>query len=66
MAHAIVNPAGESAGERFRPADDQRRHIRDSRISRPAVVEQSPAKVKPKVVIQSSGIGHYGSRTTSC
>ena len=67
-AAAIVNLAGENlAGEGFLPArwtDERKARIRDSRLrAGQAVVEAvRAAKVKPKVVIQSSGIGHYGSR----
>jgi uncharacterized protein len=65
---AIVNLAGENlAGEGFLPArwtDERKARLRDSRINAgKAVVEAvEQATVKPTVVIQSSGIGHYGPR----
>jgi uncharacterized protein len=64
----IVNLAGENlAGEGFLPSrwtDERKARLRDSRINAgKAVVEAvEQAAVKPRVVIQSSGIGHYGSR----
>lgn len=67
-ALAIVNLAGENlAGEHFLPSrwtDQRKARIRDSRINagRAVVEAVAAATVKPKVVIQSSGIGHYGSR----
>jgi uncharacterized protein (TIGR01777 family) len=67
-ALAIVNLAGENlAGEGFLPSrwtDERKARIRDSRLrAGQAVVEAvRGAQVKPQVVIQSSGIGHYGSR----
>ncbi len=67
-ALAIVNLAGENlAGEGFLPSrwtDERKARLRDSRINAgKAVVEAvERAKVKPGVVIQSSGIGHYGFR----
>ncbi len=66
---AIVNLAGENlAGEGFFPSrwtDERKARLRDSRLNAgKAVVEAvERATVKPKVVIQSSGIGHYGSRS---
>lgn len=65
---AIVNLAGENlAGEGFLPSrwtDERKARIRDSRLNagRAVVEAVEQAKVKPVVVIQSSGIGHYGSR----
>lgn len=65
---AIVNLAGENlAGDGFLPTRwtaERKARLRDSRLNAgKAVVEAVElAKVKPKVVIQSSGIGHYGSR----
>ena len=65
-AQAVVNLAGENlAGGGFLPArwtDERKARIRDSRLrAGQAVVEAVRlAKVKPRVVIQSSGIGHYG------
>ena len=71
-AQAIVNLAGENlAGDGFLPSrwtDERKARLRDSRLNAgKAVVEAvEQAKVKPKVVIQSSGIGHYGSARTRC
>lgn len=68
-ALAIVNLAGENlGGESFLPArwtPERKARIRDSRLNagRAVVEAVSAAKSKPKVVIQSSGIGHYGSRS---
>lgn len=65
-ALAIVNLAGENlAGEGFLPSrwtDARRARIRDSRLNagRAVVDAVSAATIKPKAVIQSSGIGHYG------
>lgn len=67
-ATAIVNLAGENlAGEGFLPSrwtDERKRRIVESRVNAgKAVVEAvERAGVKPKVVVQSSGIGHYGAR----
>ncbi len=67
-ALAIVNLAGENlAGEGFLPSrwsDERKARIRDSRLRAGQAVVQAvqAAQVKPKVVIQSSGIGHYGPR----
>ena len=67
-ALAIVNLASENlAGERFLPSrwtDKRKARFRNSRLrAGQAVVEAvATAQVKPKVVIQSSGIGHYGPR----
>ena len=67
-AQAIVNLAGENlAGESFLPSrwtDERKARLRDSRLNAgKAVVEAvRQAAIKPKVVIQSSGIGHYGPR----
>ena len=64
-----LNLAGENlAGEGFLPArwtDERKARIRDSRLrAGQAVVDAvRAARVKPKVVIQSSGVGHYGSRS---
>lgn len=65
---AIVNLAGENlAGRGFLPAawtPERKALIRSSRLEAgSAVVEAvAAAKVKPRVVIQASGIGHYGTR----
>ncbi len=65
-ALAIVNLAGENlAGEGFLPSrwtDARKARIRDSRLDagRAVVEAVSAATLKPKVVIQSSGVGHYG------
>jgi uncharacterized protein (TIGR01777 family) len=67
-ALAIVNLAGENlAGDGFLPSrwtDERKARIRDSRLRAGQAVVQAveAATVKPKVVIQSSGIGHYGPR----
>jgi uncharacterized protein (TIGR01777 family) len=67
-ALAIVNLAGENlAGEGFLPSrwtEERKARIRDSRLRAGQAVVQAveAAAVKPRVVIQSSGIGHYGSR----
>ncbi len=67
-ARAIVNLAGENlAGEGFLPSrwtDERKKRILDSRLDAGKAVVQAveQATVKPQVVIQSSGIGHYGSR----
>ncbi len=67
-AHAIVNLAGENlAGGGFFPArwtPERKQRIRQSRLNAgQAVVEAvQAAQVKPAVVIQSSGIGYYGTR----
>ena len=65
-ALAIVNLAGENlAGEGFLPTrwtDERKARIRDSRknAGRAVVEAVAAATIKPRVVIQSSGIGHYG------
>ncbi len=67
-AAAIINLAGENlAGGGFLPArwtNERKARIRDSRLNAgQAVVEAvEHAVIKPKVVIQSSGIGYYGPR----
>lgn len=67
-ALAIVNLAGENlAGEGFLPArwtDERKARLRTSRLRAGQAVVQAvqAARVQPKVVIQSSGIGHYGFR----
>jgi len=67
-AEAIVNLAGESiAGEHFFPARwtaERKQRILQSRLKagRAVVEAVQAAKHKPKVVIQSSAIGYYGSR----
>jgi uncharacterized protein (TIGR01777 family) len=67
-ARAIVNLAGENlAGGGFLPArwtPERKQLIRQSRLDAgQAVVEAvEAARVKPQVVIQSSGIGYYGTR----
>jgi hypothetical protein len=67
-ALAIVNLAGENlAGGGFLPArwtPERKQLIRQSRLDAGhAVVEAvQAARVKPQVVIQSSGIGYYGTR----
>lgn len=65
---AIVNLAGENiAGDGLLPSrwtDERKKRIRDSRLDAGKAVVQAveQAAIKPHVVIQSSGIGHYGSR----
>jgi uncharacterized protein (TIGR01777 family) len=65
-ADAIVNLAGANlAGEGFFPSrwtDERKRLIRESRINagRAVVAAVEQARVKPRVVIQASGIGYYG------
>ncbi|MCB9454321.1 MAG: TIGR01777 family protein [Anaerolineaceae bacterium] len=66
-ADAIVNLAGENiAGSSFIPArwtEERKKRLRDSRINAgKAVVEavQAAAK-KPRVVVQASAVGYYGS-----
>lgn len=67
-ALAIVNLAGENlAGGGFLPArwtPARKALIRSSRLDAGAAVVAAvaEAKIKPQVVIQSSGIGHYGPR----
>ena len=67
-ARAIVNLAGENlAGRGFLPdrwTPERKQLIRQSRLDAGhAVVEAvKAARVKPQVVIQSSGIGYYGTR----
>lgn len=67
-AGAIVNLAGENlAGGGFLPArwtTERKALILNSRLDagRAVVEAVTAARAKPRVVIQSSGIGHYGSR----
>ncbi len=68
-ADAIVNLAGESiAGKGFilsrRWTAERKRRIRDSRLNAGRAVVQAVelASDKPRVVVQSSGIGYYGPR----
>jgi uncharacterized protein (TIGR01777 family) len=67
-ALAIVNLAGENlAGEGFFPSrwtDERKARIRNSRVRAGQAVGDAvrATQVKPQVVIQSSGIGHYGPR----
>lgn len=67
-ALAIVNLAGENlSGGSFPPArwtPERKELIRRSRLDAGAAVTEavSAAATKPQVVIQSSGIGHYGAR----
>ncbi len=68
-ALAIVNLAGENlAGRGFLPArwtPERKALIRNSRLDAGAAVVAAvtAAAVKPRVVIQASGIGHYGFRS---
>lgn len=59
-ADAIVNLAGESLAGRWTAA--RKRRIRESRLNAGLAVVQAveQARVKPRVVIQSSGISYYG------
>ena len=67
-ALAIVNLAGENlSGGSFPPAHwtpERKALIRSSRLDAGAAVlaAVNAATTKPRVVIQASGIGHYGSR----
>jgi len=67
-ALAVVNLAGENlAGRGFLPArwtPERKALIRNSRLEAGAAVlaAVTAAQAKPRVVIQASGIGHYGSR----
>lgn len=70
-AEAIVNLAGESiAGDTFlalilnRWTLERKRSIRESRLNAGRAVVQAiqQASQKPKVVIQASAVGYYGSR----
>ncbi len=67
-ALAIVNLAGENlSGGTFPPArwtPERKALIRSSRLDAGAAVLEAvtAARAKPRVVIQASGIGHYGSR----
>lgn len=63
---AIVNLAGENlAGEGFFPSrwtDERKARLHESRVNagRAVVEAVARAQIKPQVVIQASGIGHYG------
>jgi len=65
---AIVNLAGENlAGQGFLPArwtPERKALIRNSRLDAGAAVlaAVTAARAKPRVVVQASGIGHYGFR----
>jgi uncharacterized protein (TIGR01777 family) len=67
-ADAIVNLAGANlAGEGFFPSrwtDERKRTQRESRVNagRAVVEAVEQATVKPRVVVQASGIGYYGPR----
>lgn len=67
-ALAIVNLAGENlAGAGFLPARwtaERKQLIRESRLNagRAVVEAVAQAQLKPRVVVQASGIGHYGNR----
>lgn len=62
-ARAIVNLAGESISS-GRWIESKKRRILESRLNAGRVVVDAVSKavLKPNVVIQSSGIGYYGSR----
>ncbi|MBN1178416.1 MAG: TIGR01777 family oxidoreductase [Anaerolineae bacterium] len=59
-ADAIVNLAGATIGQRW--TVEHKRAIRDSRLNagRAVVEAVEQARVKPRVVVQASGIGYYG------
>jgi uncharacterized protein (TIGR01777 family) len=61
-ADAIVNLAGESIGRRWTAS--RKRRIRESRLNAGSAVVQAVehASVKPRVVVQASGVGYYGPR----
>ncbi len=62
---AIVNLAGESIGIPPLPWTDARKaRLRESRLAagRAVVAAVSQAPARPRVVIQSSGVGYYGLR----
>lgn len=61
-AHAIVNLAGENLS-RGRWTDKMKQRFRDSRLKAGQAVVQAveQAQVMPRVVIQSSAVGYYGS-----
>ncbi len=67
-AGAIVNLAGANlAGKGFLPTrwtDERKRVIRDSRVNsgRAVVAAVQLAMKKPRVLVQSSGVGYYGAR----
>jgi uncharacterized protein (TIGR01777 family) len=67
-AGAIVNLAGANlAGKGFLPSrwtDERKRIIRDSRVNsgRAVVAAVQQAGEKPRVLVQSSGVGYYGAR----
>jgi uncharacterized protein (TIGR01777 family) len=67
-ADAIVNLAGANlAGTGFFPSrwtEERRRSIRDSRLNAGRAIVQAVAQAhqKPRVVIQASGVGYYGSK----
>jgi uncharacterized protein (TIGR01777 family) len=62
-AYAIINLAGENIGS-GRWTERKKRRILESRLKagRAVVEAVEKAGVKPKVVIQASGIGYYGDR----
>jgi uncharacterized protein (TIGR01777 family) len=61
-ADALVNLAGESIAGRWTAS--RKRRIRESRLNAGRAVVQAVelAGVKPRVVIQASGVGYYGPR----
>jgi uncharacterized protein (TIGR01777 family) len=63
-ADAIINFAGEGIGD-GRWSDERKQKIRQSRtLAGKAVMEAiSAAAVKPKVLIQASAVGYYGTST---
>lgn len=63
-ASAIINLAGENIGEQ-RWTEDRKRVIVESRLLAGRAVSEAVARAKhkPGVLIQSSGVGYYGSHT---
>lgn len=63
-ADAIVNLAGASvADQRWTP--ERKQELRDSRLISTRLLAEAAAKakVKPKVMVSASGVGHYGMKT---
>jgi len=60
---AVVHLAGEGIGER-RWSDEQKRRIRDSRITGTSVLAAAVAsrERKPRVLVSASAVGYYGDR----
>lgn len=63
-ADGIVNLAGASvADQRWTP--ERKQELRDSRLISTKLLSEAAAKakVKPKVMVSASGVGHYGMKT---